>query len=1109
MTMEFVKNFGADPEDDTPVICLSRQKITLHFLRFGLFDNDAETVTLTSTRRQIEDQRASSVQQQDATYVRQVSRPSLDLMAENKGSVAFSAPKRESNDSVSSAKCRELTFDSYVGRPTNLFLGYLYLYHPNATDDEKIEEFYVDEDGTLHPIKWNGKDIRVPDVKSKPRHVYDYDACVKSPDSDSPPVVWVAFSQVQWSAERLTRITSAQSEYEKRMQCVVCQPLSTTGKDPNADALHVMYANDVTMTLYSDQKSNIDDYNKTFSGLSDQYATRSSVNDIFVVVHDPMYMADTICYDISRGCAYLESLVRSIKTGVSPALLLEGEPTFSCDDDEKSRQLGFLHLMAITAYHYIFKDEERREKYVATGIEGVLKSVFDLGILRQNPLAVVDYFSETTGYTYDVNLLKKLDHIDGLNKAGLLKMLAVEERRNVRDTINLYRDDLGILLTSDYYQDYLEDYIENIQVRTHDGRVIASDHLHYLAVWPHDIDGYIDLPEDNDKVLDDVWLSELTKIEGEDHSFPNTMCLLDTEVILTDFFAQTEMESRLQCPTFLRNIDDNTYSTELSDIILGNSFKKRTFKVAGKLAKVIESYRRLPFKADRYSFDAKGTLRVFFKKSNYEKFAQKFSKNIEILEGGGSSGKSGVSLVSASSTQQILKVDKSVNYGGKIDLDHCTISTIGAEKYRDLFFRIMDSKEAAAVGLLFQTISFCDAYGKLDGKGLGKDDLKAVLECVKLVEKGVSLLKKYPAVDRFIARNLGLQRFVKFYLPPIASAASLVIYCQYTYYACAKRDYDSAFFWGVAATATAVELALLCVGVGAFAWPMLIIAGIVMVAGVLAAYFSDTELETFFKMFPLASNPGGVTISAATLPHEYVNALYKNMYKICGGIISNPMDKDFECSYVRLTDHLMTMNMVLSADADMSTVQTTTRTDRYNKEEGPQEITVHTHSAETSGVVARIYSPDLYGDQIREIGEAFSGSSVHFRSGVDIEFHTYILNQDKAPEPIECLVICDDSSKDFKRLDFRLPPGLDINSAQSFMVLSRIKTPTNGHMPVDFRGPRYLVALLPLTHRISKVSEGAVSRDEFQERWPSTQPTLREKPVSVVKFDDISRLTLG
>ena len=231
-------------------------------------------------------------------------------------------------------------------------------------------------------------------------------------------------------------------EGQKCTQDGICSIQDIVGYFPNDQDGNALWFKDTLEKVTYNQKNVKDGFLK----------------DMFVALEDPLACADTICESIDREFDRLQSIIQASQTGIPPKEIFEAivkEKKIELDPcNEQRRQIGFLHTLATTSYRYVFDNPELEKTHHAK---------------RQDYYVVNDRRSDKVRINKTTPFYVK----SGVSKEKLEKILAVKERRKQRNRIHSFRDDLGELMESDYYQDVFDDYLDNIGDYIEDGNYFA------------------------------------------------------------------------------------------------------------------------------------------------------------------------------------------------------------------------------------------------------------------------------------------------------------------------------------------------------------------------------------------------------------------------------------------------------------------------------------------------------------------------------------------------------------------------------------------------------------------------------------------------------------
>ncbi|MCX7727547.1 MAG: hypothetical protein N2053_11950, partial [Chitinispirillaceae bacterium] len=273
------------------------------------------------------------------------------------------------------------------------------------------------------------------------------DVIVDYIELDKRGIFYLAFSEVQWSQKYLSRLENSEEMRKERMQYLDTTKINN-GKN-NKDVFSPTDVNIVFNTSPFTIATGIEPLNKMDG-------------DLFLFgFNDPLAIADQLSFEIVNYFDEIEAIIQSIQLGVDPVIiknaLKNGKDTFSLQKKEISNQTLALHKMALLLYHICFGSEESSKR---------------LGI-----------------------------HLD---RDRIEKILAVKERKEIRNKIVKNRKNLIEFLKSKNYINALQDYHNNNSEKQIIGKTRVTSHLISLSLPVNAKDKLLDLPERNNQKDEDI-----------------------------------------------------------------------------------------------------------------------------------------------------------------------------------------------------------------------------------------------------------------------------------------------------------------------------------------------------------------------------------------------------------------------------------------------------------------------------------------------------------------------------------------------------------------------------------------------------------------------------
>ncbi|WP_062060135.1 toxin VasX [Aquimarina longa] len=349
---------------------------------------------------------------------------------------------------------------------TSIRQGYIYILF--AEDDSLWLEYQVVMGGGLRPIIWEqGSTIAgndgFYDVRQPDNTIIDSGISVAQCD-----VVWVAFSDVQWSVAYHQKMRSDTSARAARMQRIEC-----TGLQPNEEIPWVKSYDQVDAVFTAEESIQARWLHHRLEQVQLEDTDPELKEDMFIILQDPIGIAEDIGYTLEQEYHKLDAIIESIQTGQDYKAiynrLRSGQP-YRAALSVYEKQINALFSYSLTVYQTIYNHNEAIEKL---------------------------------GKTTDKN--------------KLLQILGVDLRKQQRAYIIKLRDDFGICQQSQLYQNRLNDYVENTADGIFRGYELQKQHLSLLAIHPQYKDYQFDLKHQHN-YNKDRWASYYNRILQEDES---------------------------------------------------------------------------------------------------------------------------------------------------------------------------------------------------------------------------------------------------------------------------------------------------------------------------------------------------------------------------------------------------------------------------------------------------------------------------------------------------------------------------------------------------------------------------------------------------------------
>lgn len=336
----------------------------------------------------------------------------------------------------------EVSGYQYYGAPIRE--GWLYVYNETTSN---WHEYEILPGGKLRMVVWErfteGYDEREPQrgepsvtyLKVKPNHV-----------------IWLAYSEVQWTSKYTMKVVGSDDLRKKRMQCIDCGSWMSELKGEN-------------LLSTAQVRAEFVEYNGTYNAAYDVYAhdyqlckaLENNDHHLYAYLHDPLGAANDLADDLTDARLMYECLVKSMQTGAKQEELYrhitENTPLPILPHSD---QLFALHTLTASLYPLLY--DARNE-----------------------------------------NADKHAKHAD---KAKFEALLAIEIRTKEKDGIEKIRSALAVFMTSDYYVNIMKDAQDN----THTNRLLYLKNYHtrnnVLSITPTVYDYHMDIHDGPDKHLE-------------------------------------------------------------------------------------------------------------------------------------------------------------------------------------------------------------------------------------------------------------------------------------------------------------------------------------------------------------------------------------------------------------------------------------------------------------------------------------------------------------------------------------------------------------------------------------------------------------------------------
>ena len=839
--------------EERPLLNVEKRGITLHFLRYGLFDliSDYKAPTTSySSPDSAEHFKSIFVDEQDKAVVAKVINEPANETSEQQPEIEPSIPLDEviingdipDNENFNIAR-------------TPLRAGYVYMIN-EATPLDDFKEFRVDDYGMLYEIDWskNKKEGKYLDQRKDDGKAMMYKILDRNDQT-----YYFAYSPVQWSATYVNELLTDQEKRKQRCKTkILCKGIP---KNEGSNDIAVTQYNETYIVVedsnpmaykYSEVLHNIADVEQK----EDEGGENTLLEDMFITLDDPMGCADVMCVGIDREITRLKALMVSLQTGKSvteifPYLIRNQQ--VPVDDIEKTKQIQYMHRLAQLTYDFVYNNHENAEKYSSDLIKSTVANVaLDLTIG-----SYIRPFIEQNGVK-----IEKLE-----------KLLAVVERKAQRDVINSFRDDLGNLMKSDYYQDATDNFINSIADSIETAKEIIAIHTIALGNYPNMHDRHLDLKTVYEPTKDNWYVHINETLYNKNPSiFKKSTKILDLKIDLQDIKVLSLSKKTVSAIDKIIKAYAN-HQTYLGPLI---SLRKKSLPINGKISYFRDKHTRVAtfkFSAlDEFESTVKNrrlTVNINGEKVSLNKFKKYW--HVEYKK------------MSQQSTEALIK-------SGKLEFN---VETKLPKRFKTEAEKVLKSNAFGGIIVIIEGIVWAKAVNEFSKEKSFKNFEKLGFASIKLGAASLSLIEKMKLYDKHLANKgvnsaLTIKKIDNFKLKigVLKIASSLItVYTasRDSYQSFSVRDDDTAALYGMAAGLGAVFLladvsALIGGGITVFAigfWPAALLGGVMIGCYYVAQkYFKDTQLEGYFKNFPLSDY--ALFPEPNELPHTYINRLFAN-----------------------------------------------------------------------------------------------------------------------------------------------------------------------------------------------------------------------------------------
>lgn len=338
----------------------------------------------------------------------------------------------------------EINLSNYTYAGTGLREGFVYVV--NECDSEGWSEWVVNPGGSITRITKDKatEDIRIPDSNAE-----TFDSYIAQQED----ILWFAYSEIQWSASYWECLRNDGAKREDRMQKFDCTK-HVANQPQEGSTSHDIMQNSTLFFAEDRLSQNSVQRNFLIARVDDENKTEDFRPDAMLCLYDPM----AVFRELSNYLKYLwikmDSLLISLKTGVSvdkiDACLRECGNPESLQNQDKLRQIEALYNIAVNI--------------------------------------------RAVGFANEDNIDKIGEEIDA---ERLATVLAVKERKALKDKIQKAREVFISFLDSSYYELLLDEFLENTDERLAYLKLLKAQLLVDLGQMPNFKDIHLETPEES------------------------------------------------------------------------------------------------------------------------------------------------------------------------------------------------------------------------------------------------------------------------------------------------------------------------------------------------------------------------------------------------------------------------------------------------------------------------------------------------------------------------------------------------------------------------------------------------------------------------------------
>lgn len=733
--------------------------------------------------------------------------------------------------------------DGYVYKAFPLRGGFVYAYYET---EDKWAEYRVTDALRLQNIIWDEQDYnktnRIPKRNPKTGRWEEYTGLPVGKNK----VVWVAWSEVQWGARYAAKVLTTEELRKGRMQKVDISKWKQNEKQED-----VFHASEISVAACADEYSEFSQLqNKIKFVMRDEDEQQ---NNLFMVLHDPLGAADDVVSLLHKEYKRLDTLSTCMLAGATST--------------------------------------EMQEEY---------KAAYSVGLTLY-----LTIFSEAHSKAYGNKYRDRLD------RKVLEAMLGVKKRAQQRDLILKMRDALGAILHSNYYQNVLFDYTENSDFWRLEGETRVTDrHYGPLSDMPHFHDQHLDLYNPKRKE-EDKWRKFIAD-SFSDEKVSGAARLLSSDfqykkssedfqpVSFRLYFKDYEKSSIPEAEIELLDKLFGSLSTALSlyGPYIGNKLKNTQLLVKLNKLKVEgnELVRIKEITIKELNAELEKNINSIFKKQKGgrnqrvikqgEKYINKYEKTISKFTAEYSPIESQINDIN-------VKVFEFLNKKGKFSSPN--------NNYIVLLDKLVAGLDMANVVAALNTVTQEDGL---------KNNVNLLGAMSSLISSTLSLSTQTMRtldlkMTKFLFKNVSVRFSTR--LSWVACIAVAIVDGMNTSERFKANDYNAALCYTLSAAAGA-GVAVGAAGSGLFtaawggplAWACLVVG---VIAGGLAVWLTDDDLETFLSATIFGKNNCPKSISFDCFPDKVMALLYQHRDRLDKDLVISDVHTDMR-SFKKMDDWL-------------------------------------------------------------------------------------------------------------------------------------------------------------------------------------------------------------